>query len=54
MSNKDYFRIPKGILGATIGSSGPITITKNQVIRIRKKNSNFTQSIMTTTPKLKK
>ena len=39
--------IRQGILSSPIGSSGPITITKSQVIRINKNSSTFTPSIRT-------
>lgn len=47
MSKREVFIIKQGILGSCIGSSGPITITKNQVIRLNKKNSTFTKSMLT-------
>jgi hypothetical protein len=54
MSKVKGMVIRQGILSSPIGSSGPITITKNQVIRINKNISTFTTSIRAQQSKFKK
>jgi len=54
MSKREGMVIRQGILSSPIGSSGPVTITKNQVIRINKNFSTFTTSIRANNIKFQK
>jgi hypothetical protein len=54
MSKIKRLVIRQGILSSPIGSSGPITITKNKLIRINKNISTFTSSIRAQNNKIQK